>query len=73
MRMAFKDFMRFQRFYEISKTFWGLVGNFFDSIPLPPLQHTHTSDTHPDPLQGDTDNLFARHKGLWLQRDVGTP
>lgn len=72
MRIVFKDFMRFQRFYEISKTFWELVGNFFDSIPLPPLQHT-TLDTHPDLLQGDSDNLFARHKALLFQRDVGTP
>lgn len=35
--------------------------------------NTRTSDTHPDPLQGDTDKLFARHKGLWLPGDVGNP
>lgn len=59
MRMAFKDFMRFQRFYEIPKTFWRLVGNFLDPF-LFLHYNTHTSD----PLQGDTDNLFARHTGF---------
>ena len=71
MRVVFKGFMRFQRFYEISKTFWGHEGSF-DSTP-PPHCNTHTSDSQPDPFRVDTDNLFARHESLWVQGDEGTP